>query len=84
MSQLLDDAVCGEAVPAWDETVDELDAEIKQCETLGWHAGPGSEWVTELRQYRPASDRERLAASVEKHLARVETDITEWLEACHV
>ena len=32
----------------------------------------------------PASDRERLAASVEKHLARVETDITEWLEACHV
>ena len=32
----------------------------------------------------PASDRERLAASVEKHRARVETDITEWLEACHV
>lgn len=24
MSQLLDDAVCGEAVPAWDETVAEI------------------------------------------------------------
>ena len=32
----------------------------------------------------PEADRPRLAASVEKHLARVETDITEWLEACHV
>ena len=30
----------------------------------------------------PAADRERLAASVEKHLRRVEGDITEWLEAC--
>ena len=30
----------------------------------------------------PDADRERLAASVEKHLARVESDITEWLAAC--
>ena len=30
----------------------------------------------------PAADRERLAASVEKHLARVEGDVTEWLAAC--
>ena len=30
----------------------------------------------------PAADRDRLAASVEKHLARVESDITEWLAAC--
>ncbi len=30
----------------------------------------------------PASDRDRLAASVEKHLARVEGDVTEWLAAC--
>ena len=30
----------------------------------------------------PAADRERLAASVEKHLRRVEGDITEWLAAC--
>ena len=29
----------------------------------------------------PAADRDRLAASVEKHLARVESDITEWLAA---
>ena len=44
---------------------------------------------TELRQRVadggwdwPAADRDRLAASVEKHLARVESDITEWLAAC--
>ena len=30
----------------------------------------------------PEADRDRLAASVEKHLARVESDITEWLAAC--
>jgi hypothetical protein len=30
----------------------------------------------------PAADHERLAASVEKHLRRVEGDITEWLAAC--
>ena len=30
----------------------------------------------------PDADRERLAASVEKHLARVEGDVTEWLAAC--
>ena len=30
----------------------------------------------------PAADRDRLAASVEKHLARVEGDVTEWLAAC--
>ena len=29
----------------------------------------------------PAADHERLAASVEKHLRRVEGDITEWLAA---
>jgi uncharacterized protein YjbI with pentapeptide repeats len=39
-------------------------------------AAGGWEW--------PARDRDRLAASVEKHLARVEGDVTEWLEACHV
>ena len=44
MSQLLTDAVCGETVPAWVETVEQLDAEIEQCETLGWRAGPGSKW----------------------------------------
>ena len=37
-------------------------------------AAGGWEW--------PAADRDRLAASVEKHLARVESDITEWLAAC--
>jgi hypothetical protein len=37
-------------------------------------AAGGWEW--------PAADRDRLAASVEKHLARVEGDITEWLAAC--
>lgn len=37
-------------------------------------AAGGWEW--------PARDRDRLAASVEKHLARVESDITEWLAAC--
>ena len=63
MSQLLTDAVCGETVPAWVETVDELDAEIKQCETLGWRAGPGSEWVAELRQYRAAIDDQRAAVA---------------------
>ena len=30
----------------------------------------------------PEADRDRLAASVEKHLARVEGDVTEWLAAC--
>ena len=30
----------------------------------------------------PAADHERLAASVEKHLRRVEGDITEWRAAC--
>ena len=30
----------------------------------------------------PDADRDRLAASVEKHLARVEGDVTEWLAAC--
>jgi hypothetical protein len=39
MNILLTDAVCGEAVPAWVESVDELDAEIVRCETLGWRAG---------------------------------------------
>ena len=63
MNQLLTDAVCGETVPAWVETVDELDAEIKQCETLGWRAGPGSEWVAELRQYRAAIDDQRAAVA---------------------
>ena len=37
-------------------------------------AAGGWEW--------PAADRDRLAASVEKHLARVEGDVTEWLAAC--
>jgi len=37
-------------------------------------AAGGWEW--------PAADRDRLAASVEKHLARVEDDVTEWLAAC--
>ena len=37
-------------------------------------AAGGWEW--------PARDRDRLAASVEKHLARVEGDVTEWLAAC--
>ena len=30
----------------------------------------------------PSACRERLAASVEKHLRRVEGDVTEWLAAC--
>ena len=37
-------------------------------------AAGGWEW--------PAADRDWLAASVEKHLARVEGDVTEWLAAC--
>ena len=63
MNILLTDAVCGEAVPAWVESVDELDAEIVRCETLGWHAGPGSEWVTELRQYRATIEDQRAAVA---------------------
>ena len=63
MSQLLTDAVCGETVPAWVETVDELDAEIKQCETLGWRSGTGFEWATELRQYRAAIGEQRAAVA---------------------
>ena len=63
MSQLLTDAVCGETVPAWIESVDELDAEIEQCETLGWHAGDGWEWVAELRLYRAAIDDQRDAVA---------------------
>jgi hypothetical protein len=63
MSQLLTDAVCGETVPAWVETVEQLDAEIEQCERLGWRAGPGSEWVAELRQYRAAIDDQRAAVA---------------------
>lgn len=30
----------------------------------------------------PADQQDRLAASVERHLQRVEADITEWLAAC--
>lgn len=63
MSQLLTDAVCGETVPAWGEAVDELDAEIERCETLGWHAGDGWEWVAELRLYRAAIDDQRDAVA---------------------
>ena len=63
MSQLLTDAVCGEDVPAWVESVDELDAEIKQCETLGWRSGTGFEWATELRQYRAAIGEQRAAVA---------------------
>jgi len=37
-------------------------------------AAGGWEW--------PAADPDRPAASVEKHLARVEDDVTEWLAAC--
>lgn len=60
---LLTDAVCGEDVPAWVESVDELDAEIKQCETLGWRSGTGFEWATELRQYRAAIGEQRAAVA---------------------
>jgi hypothetical protein len=63
MNILLTDAVCGEAVPAWVESVDELDAEIVRCETLGWRSGTGFEWVTELRQYRAAIDDQRDAVA---------------------
>ena len=71
MSQLLTDAVCGETVPAWVETVEQLDAEIEQCERLGWRAGPGSEWVAELRQYRAAIDDQRAAALTQSGLDSV-------------
>jgi hypothetical protein len=59
MSQLLTDAVCGEDVPAWVESVDELDAEkawdaaVERADELARGAARAHYWRDELESTYP-------------------------------